>query len=238
MWCWYEKHPYTGRRKGILFDNNNLSDGGTGQTKKHRECRLQSKNSQRYHAKYKERRVTELWITMIWAGAGTAPRAVLPESSCAIHIHDITARWSGMTQQTVRCTNSTCRKQNTVPLQHGITNFMALSINIMVCPLPSSGKLRREKQFHIGKRAIQKHSAFNRWGWGALCWYSAYPVSHSNLLFYPFIQKQNFPPKSYQLPHKIHGVIHQKTIIFDAILNCISEKKRTMRRALDSFDSG
>ena len=116
---------------------------------------------------------------------------------------------------------------------------MALSINIMVCPLPSSGKLRREKQFSIGKKSDPETQRLQQMGvGGTVLVLRLSTVSHSNLLFYPFIQKQNFPPKSYQLPHKIHGVIHQKTIIFDAILNCISEKKRTMRRALDSFDSG
>jgi len=82
---------------------------------------------------------------MVWAGAGRVPRGVLPNRSCAIHIHDITARWSGMAQQTVHCTD--------------IAVFMALSINIMVCLPPSSGKLRREKYFNIGKGASQKHTA-------------------------------------------------------------------------------
>jgi hypothetical protein len=114
---------HTPGEERIFSSSITMSDGEAGHTKKNRICRLESKNSERYHAKYKERKVAELWITMVWAGAGRAPQGVLFKRSYAIHFHDITARWSGMTRQTEHCTNSTCRTQNTVPVQHGFLQF-------------------------------------------------------------------------------------------------------------------
>jgi len=136
-----------------------------------RKCRLHLKNSQRYHTKYKERKVTELWITMVWAGAGTAPRGVMPKRSCAIHIHDLTARWSGMTRQTVHCTNSTCRTQITVPVQHGYcsfhdTEYQYYGLSASIFRETAEGKILQYRK----RSEPEVHSAFNSWG-GTLCWY-------------------------------------------------------------------
>jgi hypothetical protein len=120
-----------------------------------------------------------------------------------------------------------------------ITVFMALSINIMVCLPPSSGKLRREKQFGIGKGASKKHTAPSTIGEGHCAGTPPVHCSPLQFILLPFTQKQNFPPKSYQLPHKLHGVIHKKKIILKEKKNIKKKKKKRLRGcALDSFASG
>ena len=126
-----------------------------------------------YHAKYKARKVTELWITMVWACAGTAPRGVLPKRSCAIHIDDITVRWSGMTRQAVHCTN---RTQNTVTVHHGYCSFHGTEYQY--CGLSASifRDTVQGKTVQYRKRSEpQAQRAFNICR-ESLCWYSAYPL--------------------------------------------------------------
>ena len=190
----------------------------------------------------KKRKVIERCITMVWAGDGTAPppaRGGLPKPSCAIHIHDITAQWNGMTRQTVHCTNSACRTRSTVPVQHGYYSFPGTECQYYGLPASIFTETAQGKTVQYRKRSEpEAHSTFNNWG-VALCWYSAYPLFPTAVYSSTLYTETEFsPPKSYQLPHKLHGVIHQKTIIFDSLLKCISEKKGQRGCALDSFASG
>jgi len=113
---------------------------------------------------------------MVWAGAGRAPQGVLFKRSYAIHFHDITARWSGMTRQTVHCTNSTCRTQNTVPVQHGYCTFHGTERQCYGLSASIFRQTAQRKIVQYRKRSEpEANSAFNSWG-VALRWYSAYPL--------------------------------------------------------------
>ena len=129
-------------------------------------------------------------------------------------------------RETEHCTNSTRLTQNTVPVSQGycsfhVADYQYYGLSAYIFRETAQGEIVQYRK--MSKSG--EHSVFNRWG-RALFWYSAYPLFptavYSSILLHrhgiPLEKLTNYPQTT-----RRHN---QKTVIFDALLNCILKKKK------------